>query len=192
LPVPAVGDVPNSGVAVNALANNGGPTQTCALPVGSSAIDGIPNGLSGCGTTFTRDQRFVVRPQPAAGACDVGAYEAFGPTLVELASFTATAAAGGVHLEWETASEIDNAGFNLYRSAGGERVKLNAALIPTQGGPTRGVRYAIDDPEVAFGTTYSYTLEDVDVHGQATLHGPVVIQFKTTPKSVHPRPPRTE
>ena len=53
---------------------------------------------------------------------------------VTLASFTADAQADGVHVGWETTSEIDNAGFNLYRaeSASGAQVKLNADLIPSQ------------------------------------------------------------
>ncbi len=37
------------------------------------------------------------------------------PQAVDLAGFTATAAAEGVTLAWETVSETDNAGFNVYR-----------------------------------------------------------------------------
>ena len=55
------------------LQNNGGPTQTIALQVGSPAIDYIPEGQNGCGTSITVDQRGVKRPQ--GKACDVGAYE---------------------------------------------------------------------------------------------------------------------
>ena len=51
------------------LASNGGPTQTHALLVGSPAIDAA----TAC--TVTTDQRYVVRPQLAGGACDIGAYE---------------------------------------------------------------------------------------------------------------------
>jgi len=55
-------------LAISALANNGGPTQTMALAAGSVAIDAglAPN----CEPT---DQRGVLRPQ--ANGCDVGAYE---------------------------------------------------------------------------------------------------------------------
>jgi predicted outer membrane repeat protein len=51
------------------LADNGGPTQTMALPVGSGAIDAGADAV--CPPT---DQRGVARPQGAA--CDSGAYEA--------------------------------------------------------------------------------------------------------------------
>jgi hypothetical protein len=55
------------------LANNGGPTQTYALLPGSPAIDQIPPGINGCGTSVSTDQRGVSRPQ--GSGCDIGAYE---------------------------------------------------------------------------------------------------------------------
>ena len=47
--------------------------------------------------------------------------------VIELASFTATPKISKVILQWSTESEIDNAGFNLYRSESedGEYVKIN-------------------------------------------------------------------
>jgi uncharacterized delta-60 repeat protein len=63
------------------LADNGGPLtgsgqtlQTMALLPGSPALDQIPAGVDGCGTSITSDQRGVVRPQ--GDNCDIGAYEA--------------------------------------------------------------------------------------------------------------------
>ena len=54
---------------LGALANNGGPTQTMALQVGSPAINGVVyNAPNGCPTT---DQRGYAR----SSACDIGAYE---------------------------------------------------------------------------------------------------------------------
>jgi predicted outer membrane repeat protein len=58
---------------LNPLASNGGPTQTHALQSGSLAIDYVPAGTNGCGTTMTTDQRGVSRPQ--GSACDIGALE---------------------------------------------------------------------------------------------------------------------
>jgi hypothetical protein len=57
------------------LADHGGPTLTHALVPGSPALDAIPWGANGCGTTNFSDQRWQARPQPAGGACDIGAYE---------------------------------------------------------------------------------------------------------------------
>jgi hypothetical protein len=98
-----------------------------------------------------------------------------GPTAVELLSFTATPKRKAIRLDWETASEIDNLGFNVYRSESleGERVQLNAALIPRQNpGSPLGAVYTWRDGAVTPGVTYYYWLEDVDLNGRATLHGP--------------------
>lgn len=96
------------------------------------------------------------------------------PLAVTLASFGAQATADGVALTWETVSETGNTGFDVYRSvaADGERVRL--AFVPaTNPGSAAGVRYDYLDTAVSAGQTYWYWLEDVDVYGARTLHGPV-------------------
>jgi len=97
------------------------------------------------------------------------------PTLIELSSFTATPSVKKVILEWTTASEIDNAGFNLYRSesADGNYAKINASLIPAEGSPTTGATYQYIDKDVKNRATYYYKLEDIDLNGTSTMHGPV-------------------
>jgi hypothetical protein len=97
------------------------------------------------------------------------------PTVVKLSSFTATPADRAVILTWTTASEIDNAGFNLYRSESetGGYVKINSSLIPAQGSPTSGATYQYVDNNVKNRTTHYYKLEDIDLNGKSTLHGPV-------------------
>jgi hypothetical protein len=60
------------------LQNNGGPTQTMALPSGSPAIDaGNPNGCTdNKGHLLKTDQRGMPRPDKEdSGGCDMGAYE---------------------------------------------------------------------------------------------------------------------
>jgi len=95
------------------------------------------------------------------------------PTAIELISFVAFAGDGSVGLGWETGTEVDNAGFNLYRalSVDGPWTKLNSALIAAQGDAVKGARYSfVDSP--GKGTFY-YLLEDADYNGVTTLHGPV-------------------
>jgi CSLREA domain-containing protein len=64
----AAGDKKNTNPLLGALADNGGETDTHALPLGSPAIDAA----GGCPPPAT-DQRGVARPQLAA--CDMGAFE---------------------------------------------------------------------------------------------------------------------
>lgn len=97
------------------------------------------------------------------------------PTAVTLARFEARAKGHAIHLEWETASELGTAGFNLYRSTAphGEYHKLNAALIPPQQpGGLVGATYVWTDTNVLPGLTYYYRLEDVDTEGGSGWHGP--------------------
>lgn len=96
-------------------------------------------------------------------------------TLINLSSFTATPKAGKVILQWSTEAEINNAGFNLYRSssADGEYTKLNDSLIPAQGSSTQGASYEFVDKDVKNRRTYYYKLEDVDLNGTSTMHGPM-------------------
>jgi hypothetical protein len=102
--------------------------------------------------------------------------EAHAPTGVELASLWAASHCGGILVVWETATEIDSLGFNLYRaeSAGGPLTQLNSSPIPSQspGSPT-GAAYRLVDGSATAGTAYYYWLEDVPVDGAPTRHGPV-------------------
>jgi len=104
------------------------------------------------------------------------------PTLVTLIdnSFTATASNGAVTIAWETASEIDNAGFFIWRgqlkadktecSLNGEdytEVKKISPFILAQGS---GAYYSYEDNQVASGNSYCYALEDIDLADKSTFH----------------------
>jgi hypothetical protein len=115
-------------------------------------------------------------------ATDVSSFSPFvlksegGATAVDLVSFTATRQDGAVLVAWETATEVDNVGFNLYRgvSADGLYTKLNGALIPSQSpGSIFGAAYTWLDTDVQPGVTYYYKIEDVAVGGVRTMHGPI-------------------
>ncbi len=80
-----------------------------------------------------------------------------------------------VVLKWEIATEVDNAGFNIWKSNGKdeEYVKVNELLIPGEGGGNWGSDYSFIDKNVVPGATYLYKLEDVEFDEESTLHGPV-------------------
>jgi hypothetical protein len=96
-------------------------------------------------------------------------------TLIKLSSFIATPKSGKIILSWNTASETDNVGFNLYRaeSENGEYIQINDSLIPSKGSSTQGASYEFADNDVKNRKTYYYKLEDIDLNGISTLHGPI-------------------
>ncbi|MEI6125325.1 MAG: hypothetical protein WCQ99_02120 [Pseudomonadota bacterium] len=105
------------------------------------------------------------------------------PTLIKLSDFQAIPGNKEVKLVWHTESEIDTAGFNIYRSEGlsKETVKINTALIPAKGSATSGADYTFTDSDVKNTVPYIYKLEDIETNGEATLHKPAL----ATPRFIY-------
>ncbi len=113
--------------------------------------------------------------------------------VVELSSFTALEDRGRVRVNWVTASERDNAGFNIYRSITRDGVyhRLNDELLV-------GLSpYMFVDEDVQIGRTYYYKLEAVDIVGEGTLFGPVAatlrgpMSYSLSPNYPNPFNPET-
>jgi len=96
-------------------------------------------------------------------------------TAVELAGFSARALDGAVELSWQTASELNNLGFHLYRalSAQGTYERITRSAIPGLGSSPAGARYRYLDSGLTNGRTYFYQLEDIETTGRTKRHGPV-------------------
>ena len=73
-------------------------------------------------------------------------------------------------ISWSTETEVNTAGFNVYRSLSedGPWQQINPRLIPGSPDPVLGGSYAFTDTEVIAGVTYWYELEEVELSGQAT------------------------
>ncbi len=81
-------------------------------------------------------------------------------------------------VEWSTASELNTAGFNLYR---GEREDgpfeiANEELIPPSDDPLTGGEYSYVDSNIDPGKVYFYNLEEIEMNGNVNLHGPIEIK----------------
>jgi hypothetical protein len=98
-------------------------------------------------------------------------------TAVELISFEAFENDDKVLLKWETASEKNNAGFNILRSTvnDGEFVKINKELIQTN---DKGI-YKFIDEDVELGKVYYYILQSVDINGEIKSHKTISVTLKT-------------
>lgn len=161
------------------------PFQQPPVTIFSNPVLGT---LSGAATQFVNGQ--ATATYTAGATVGVGSADATAdnqtvtvtfnvPLAVLLANFSAEAQADRVWVHWETVSELGNLGFNLWRGVApdGPATQLNASLIPSPApGSTQGFSYEwIDRADLVPGATYYYWLEDVDVHGMTTRHGPVSV-----------------
>jgi len=103
-----------------------------------------------------------------------------GPTPVIMASFDAIATPWEIKVSWETVSELNALGFNLYRATDpdGEWVRLNQELIPSRAQSGFGALYQFNDPDVLPGVTYYYWLEFFDFSGKVFGPEPATVLDK--------------
>jgi Putative Ig domain len=80
-------DLPSADPQLEPLADNGGPTETQALPVSSPAVDAVP--VVQCPTKV--DQRGEPRPDNGKSVCDVGAFELQDPPVAPTVTSAAAA-----------------------------------------------------------------------------------------------------
>lgn len=75
-----------------------------------------------------------------------------------------------VRIEWETATEQNTAGFQLYRSStpAGDFELITPAMIASEGSAVSGSHYSFVDSGVEPGETYYYLLEEIEY--DATTH----------------------
>ncbi len=97
-------------------------------------------------------------------------------------------AVGSIRVTWETETEQDNAGFNVYRAeapAGAtsaddcadtqaeEYTQVNDQLIGSTGNTVEGDSYVFDDLSAETDKRYCYQLEDVELSGRVERHPPI-------------------
>ena len=159
----AAGDMVDTDPQLGPLADNGGPTQTRRLNVGSPAIDAGDD--VGCPAI---DQRGVTRPQGAA--CDIGAYEArpFIFTMPGDLSMSVHADSGAVpagrtltyHIVVSNREQSPASGVTLV-----DRVPRGAAVVSARPSQGRCDTRALRDP----GSAVVCKLGDLAVGAQAEV-----------------------
>ncbi len=115
-------------------------------------------------------------------ACVWAAITDMTPSAIDLNFFNAYGGQEKIVIRWQTAFEFDNLGFNVYRSGNMLRedaVKLNDSLIMSlvPPGSTYGADYQFVDTTAKPYTTYYYWIEDFDVNGIVTSHGPMSAEW---------------
>jgi hypothetical protein len=111
------------------------------------------------------------------------------PIGIELVSFTAMLEFGAVRLKWETASEINHAGFNVLRSTEKEGAyeKANQEFIAAKGKENKGAAYEYLDFPSAAGV-YFFKLEDVSLDGRSNTSEPIAVELVTGVLTRRPPP----
>ena len=111
-----------------------------------------------------------------------------GPLPVVLTAFAAQRQAAGVHLRWATATEEQNARFDVQRSPDGVAFATIAA-VPGGGTAFQPTSYALLDALAPPAALY-YRLRQVDVGGAATFSPVVVVAAAAAPVMLYPNPAR--
>ncbi len=98
----------------------------------------------------------------------------FIPTFVQLSRFSASQTNSVNIIQWQTATEMNNAGFNIYRSEtqSGIYSRINGKMILGLGNSLNGRAYSYIDLACT-NSTYWYKLEAVEFDGSGKLYGPV-------------------
>jgi hypothetical protein len=116
---------------------------------------------------------FITRESTTNHACIYGKVTGFTPTAVTLKDFVAVPDENGVKISWETLSEVNTLGFNVYRSdtQDGEKTLINSELILSNliPGSMGGALYEIHDDK-GFAESY-YWLEEIETDGTVNNYG---------------------
>jgi uncharacterized repeat protein (TIGR01451 family) len=110
------------------------------------------------------------------------------PTVVKIVTTDAVQTKNNVTLTWQTSFEQDNLGFYVYRErAGAARERINKNIIvgsafftgkKISNNAKRSYRFVDAAPPA--GQFVQYWVEDVDIKGVHTLHGPITPRLSTT------------
>ena len=101
---------------------------------------------------------------------------------VELLKWYGRATNTYIQLNWETASEIDNLGFLIYKGVVGNPLTLwqdyrSNPSLNGQGSTSFHTKYSLLDRSVIPDQTYAYLLSDVDIHGIETRHDTIEVKL---------------
>ncbi|MEL6823301.1 MAG: FlgD immunoglobulin-like domain containing protein [Calditrichota bacterium] len=101
------------------------------------------------------------------------------PLPVSLSAFNSISQRNAIRLEWTTQTEINNSGFEVYRSLEEEgnyqlvTSYINNDSLEGAGTSNSPRQYGYSDLSVETDITYYYRLADVNLAGIRTFHGPI-------------------
>jgi len=108
--------------------------------------------------------------EPAPSSADASTVVSSQAVPVELTAFTAQVDDESVQLNWKTASETDNAGFEVQRRRGTASSWQQVSFVDGHGTTTATHHYAFTDRSIPFeADSLRYRLRQIDTDGDAAL-----------------------
>ena len=101
------------------------------------------------------------------------------PLPVELTSFTVSVSAGKVTLNWKTATEVNNYGFEILRSVQND-IWENIGFVAGAGNSNSPKEYSYEDNSELNGK-YSYRLKQVDLDGKYSYSKEITVELSAIP-----------
>ena len=171
---------------LNLLFFNGGGWKLVTGSGGAAPVKDTNDDQNGTtsGGTFTVAFDSTSVPTITQLTGTVFTFSTISPTAVAFDSATVTRVGNLAAIEWKTGTEVNNLGFNVYRQDNRDRVQVNPSLIAGSalmvGNDVRlesGYTYTWIDENPSPGATY--WIEDVDLNGTSTWHGPFGVSSST-------------
>lgn len=92
---------------------------------------------------------------------------------------------GAITIDWQTASELNTKGFNLFRAEeapDAQYEQINVALIPANGDSVTGASYRVVDEDALAGRWYLYQIEEIEWSGTRSRYPETVRARSGVPK----------
>ncbi|MFA6467650.1 MAG: ice-binding family protein [Bacteroidota bacterium] len=173
-----------TGVTCNVLLTGGAVWSNVFWQLGSSAtIDGTFKGVILANTAITQNTGTI---EGRTLARDAGVTLTGTSTLpVELSTFTATAHRAGSLLQWSTATEVNNYGFEIERTDVSRQSSViswnKLGFVEGSGTTNAPKQYSFSDESLLEGK-YSYRLKQIDRDGKFEYSQAVEVTITGAPK----------
>jgi len=110
-------------------------------------------------------------------APDISYYESNYPLPVEMLSFAGIVKNGHVELKWQTATEIQNKGWDIERFVPGTNAWQRIGFVEGKGNSTSANEYVFTDMNLISTSTVQYRLKQVDKDGNYKYTNTITIRF---------------
>ena len=150
---------------VNTNAQGVSDTVTVSNALGNSVIKAsatvqIPGGITYSGVVGIKQLLVLGRTTTGIRTAEI----TWGPFPVELSSFTSFVNYTDVTLNWSTASESNNSGFNIERKSANSTEWQTIGNVAGNGNSTVSKNYSYTDRNLSTGS-YNYRLKQIDFNG---------------------------